>query len=86
MTRQRLSIFARAIQIVDENNTRAAIEASECDNLPRLGQPAAIWDDPYDPFWWIRRKLARERLPLREQTDFGDDIAPGGIYETTLLG
>jgi hypothetical protein len=41
----------RAIQIVAENKIRAAIEAGEFDNLPGLGQPAAIFDEPYDPHW-----------------------------------
>jgi hypothetical protein len=57
------SLFTdRAIQIIAENRIRAAIEAGEFDNLPRLGQPAAICDEPYDPHWWIRRKLKREQL------------------------
>jgi hypothetical protein len=52
----------RAIQIVAENKIRSAIEAGEFDNLPGFGQPAAIFDEPYDPHWWIRRKLQREEL------------------------
>jgi hypothetical protein len=52
----------RAIQIIAENKIRAAIEAGEFDNLPGFGKPAAIFDEPYDPFWWIRRKLKREQL------------------------
>jgi Domain of unknown function (DUF1992) len=52
----------RAIQIIADNKIRAAIEAGEFDNLPGLGQPAAIFDEPYDPHWWIRRKLKREGL------------------------
>lgn len=52
----------RAIQIIAENKIRAAIEAGEFDNLPGLGQPAAIVDEPYDPHWWIRRKLRHEQL------------------------
>jgi hypothetical protein len=52
----------RAIQIVAENKIRAAIEAGEFDNLPGYGKPAAICDEPYDPHWWIRRKLRREQL------------------------
>jgi hypothetical protein len=54
----------RAIQILAENKIRAAIEAGEFDNLPGLGQPAAIFDEPYDPHWWIRRKLKREQLQI----------------------
>jgi hypothetical protein len=52
----------RAIQLVAENKIRAAMEAGEFDNLPGLGQPAAIFDESYDPHWWIRRKLKREEL------------------------
>jgi hypothetical protein len=52
----------RVIQIVAENRIQAAIEAGEFDNLPGLGKPAAICDEPYDPCWWIRRKLKRESL------------------------
>jgi hypothetical protein len=50
----------RAIRIVAESKIRAAIEAGEFDNLPGFGRPAAICDEPYDPCWWIRRKLQRE--------------------------
>ena len=49
----------RAIQIIADNKIRAAIEAGEFDNLPGLGRPAAIFDEPYDPYWWIRRSKAR---------------------------
>jgi hypothetical protein len=52
----------RAIQVIAENKIRAAIAAGEFDHLPGLGQPAAIFDEPYDPHWWIRRKLKREQL------------------------
>ena len=58
----RPALTDRAIQIVAENKIRAAIEAGEFDNLPGLGKPAAICDEPYDPFWWIRRKLQRELI------------------------
>ncbi len=53
----------RAMQIVAENKLRAAIEAGEFDNLPGLGKPSPLIDEPYDPFWWVRRKLRRENLP-----------------------
>lgn len=52
----------RVIQIIADNKIRAAIEAGEFDNLPDFGKPSAIIDEPYDPFWWIRRKLQRENL------------------------
>ena len=62
MSQQGTFLSDRAIQIAAENKIRAAIEAGEFDNLPGLGQPAAIFDEPYDPHWWIRRKLKREEL------------------------
>jgi hypothetical protein len=62
MSNHRPLISDRAIQIVAESKIRAAIEAGEFDNLPDFGQPAAIFDEPYDPHWWIRRKLQREEL------------------------
>ena len=52
----------RALQIIADNKIRGAIEAGEFDNLPGFGKPAAICDEPYDPYWWIRRKLKREEL------------------------
>jgi len=53
----------RAMRIVAENKIRAAIDAGEFDNLPGLGKPSPLIDEPYDPFWWIRRKLQQEQLP-----------------------
>lgn len=58
----------RAIQIVVENKIRAAVEAGEFNNLPGFGKPAAIFDEPYDPHWWIRRKLQRESLAIDPQS------------------
>jgi hypothetical protein len=55
----------RVIQIVAENKIVAAIEAGEFDNLPGFGEPAAICEEPYDPYWWIRRKLQREQLSVK---------------------
>lgn len=52
----------RPIQIIADNKIRAAIKSGEFDNLPGFGQRAAIIDEPYDPLWWIRRKLQREGL------------------------
>jgi hypothetical protein len=57
------SFSERAIAIVAEHKIRAAIEAGELDNLPGLGRPSALIDEPYDPFWWVRRKLRAEQLP-----------------------
>lgn len=59
----------RAIQIIAENTIRAAIEAGEFDNLPGFGKLAAIFDEPYDPYWWIRRKLQREQIAISPESD-----------------
>ena len=53
----------RAMAIVAENKIRVAIEAGEFDGLPGFGRPSPLIDEPYDPFWWIRRKLQREQIP-----------------------
>ena len=82
MKSQRSLLTDRAIQIIAENKIRAAIEAGEFDNLPGHGQPAGIFDEPYDPLWWIRRKLRREQLTPRmvergfatENTEFTETI------------
>jgi hypothetical protein len=52
----------RAIQIIAEDKIRAAIADGDFDRLPGLGRPHPIFDEEYDPHWWIRRKLAREGL------------------------
>jgi hypothetical protein len=62
MATQRSTLTDRAIQIIADNKIRAAIDAGEFDNLPGFGRPAAIFDEPYDPHWWIRRKLRREQM------------------------
>ncbi len=54
----------RPIQVIAENKIGAAIEAGEFDDLAGLGKPAAIFDEPYDPHLWIRRKLKRENLAV----------------------
>lgn len=64
MATQRPLISDRALQIVAENKIRAAIEGGEFDNLSGLGKPATICDEPYDPFWWIRRKLQLEQMVI----------------------
>jgi len=53
----------RAIQLVADSKIRAAIEAGEFDNLPGFGKPSPLIDEPYDPLWWVRRKLRQEELP-----------------------
>ncbi len=52
----------RIVQLVADNRIRAAIEAGDFDHLRGLGRPCELIDEPYDPFWWIRRKLHAEQL------------------------
>lgn len=52
----------RALQIIADDKLTAAMAAGEFTNLPGLGKPHPIFDEDYDPNWWVRRKLARENL------------------------
>lgn len=52
----------RAIDIIVDDKIRTAIEEGQFCNLPGLGQPHPIFDEPYDPHWWLRRKMKREGL------------------------
>jgi DnaJ-like protein len=45
-----------------ERQIREAQEAGEFDGLPGSGQPLPGLDEPYDEFWWIKRKLRHEEL------------------------
>jgi len=55
---------ARAIQIIAEDKLQAAIRAGEFDNIEGMGQPHPIFDEPYDPDWWIRKKMKLEGLRM----------------------
>ena len=52
----------RAIQLIADAKIEEAMKAGEFDNLPGMGKPLALDEEPYDPYWWIRRKLKREEL------------------------
>jgi hypothetical protein len=62
MTKDHGWMSERAIGIIADDKIRAAQAAGQFDNLPGLGRPHPIFDEEYDPHWWIRRKLAREGL------------------------
>lgn len=57
-----------ALKIVAENKLRAAIEAGEFDNIPGLGKPSPVIDEPYHELWWIGRKLRREELVPKQKS------------------
>ena len=52
----------RALQIIADDKLASAMAAGEFDNLPGLGKPHPVFDEDYDPNWWLRRKLARENV------------------------
>jgi hypothetical protein len=45
-----------------ERQIREAQEAGEFDSLEGSGRPLTDLDEPYDEFWWVKRKLRLERL------------------------
>ena len=45
-----------------ERRIREAQEAGEFDALEGAGRPLTDLDEPYDEFWWVKRKLRREQL------------------------
>ena len=45
-----------------ERQIREAQQAGEFDSLDGAGRPLLDLDEPYDEFWWVKRKLRRERL------------------------
>ena len=53
----------QVLRLIAENKIRTAIDAGEFDNLLGLGKPSPLIDEPYDPFWWVRRQLRSEQLP-----------------------
>ena len=52
----------RAIQTVAENRIRQAIEEGVFEDLPGPGKPIPDVDEPYDPNWWVRSWMRREKL------------------------
>jgi hypothetical protein len=45
-----------------ERQIREAQQAGEFDSLEGAGRPLLDLDEPYDEFWWVKRKLRREQL------------------------
>jgi hypothetical protein len=55
-----------------ERQIREAMERGEFDELPGEGRPIPDLDRPYDPGWWAKKWLRRERL-LDEARDLRRD-------------
>jgi hypothetical protein len=62
-------ISRRAIELIADNRIRQAMEEGQFDDLPGLGQPIPDIDEPYDPMWWVKKWIKREKL--------GTEIAQG---------
>jgi DnaJ-like protein len=45
-----------------ERQIREAQEAGEFEALEGAGRPLQDLDEPYDEYWWVKRKLRREQL------------------------
>ncbi|MDY7093093.1 MAG: DUF1992 domain-containing protein [Acidobacteriota bacterium] len=58
----RSPITERAIATVAENRIRDAQTEGLFNNLPGAGRPLPCLDEPYDPNWWLRQWVRRERL------------------------
>jgi hypothetical protein len=55
-------ISRRAVETLAENRIRQAMEEGKFDDLPGFGKPIPDIDEPYDPDWWIRKWVKREKL------------------------
>src|SRR4029077_4096422 len=47
-----------------ESQIRVAQEAGAFDNLPGAGKPLPNLDQEYDPMWWVKQLVQRERLSI----------------------
>jgi hypothetical protein len=47
---------------ISENAIQQAIRRGEFDNLPGAGKPLTNLNRVYDPDWWLRQKIERERI------------------------
>ena len=56
------NISEATFRCVAEDKLRSAIESGEFENLPGLGKPSPLIDQPYHPLWWVMRKMQREQF------------------------
>lgn len=52
----------RAIERIADNRILEAIDEGQFDDLPGYGKPIPGIDEPYDPNWWIKQWMNREKL------------------------
>jgi hypothetical protein len=55
-------ISRRAVELLAENRILQAMEEGKFDNLPGFGKPLPDVDEPYDPDWWVKKWVQREKL------------------------
>jgi DnaJ homologue, subfamily C, member 28, conserved domain len=55
-------ITRSGVELIAERRIRQAMEEGQFDNLPGLGKPIPDIDEPYDPLWWVRKWMRREKL------------------------
>jgi len=60
-----------------ERQIRKAMERGEFDDLPGAGKPFEDAGSAYDPAWWVKRWIARNRddAEMSERTQHGPDDA-----------
>ena len=55
-------VLQRALRRIAEQRIREAMALGAFDNLPGAGRPIPDIDQPYEPDWWIKKWLVRERF------------------------
>ena len=55
-------ISRRGIELLADNRIQQAIEEGQFDELPGFGKPIPDIDEPYDPMWWVKKWMKREKL------------------------
>lgn len=55
-------ISRRAVELLAENRIQQAIEEGKFDALEGFGKPIPDIDELYDPDWWIKKWVRREKL------------------------
>jgi hypothetical protein len=52
---------SRRFASIAEREIRAAMEEGRFENLPGAGQPLPGIDEPYDPMWWVKKWVRRQK-------------------------
>ncbi|MFY9821715.1 MAG: DUF1992 domain-containing protein [Thermoanaerobaculia bacterium] len=64
---------ARVTELVAENRIRTAIEEGKFENLAGAGLPISDIDEPYDPDWWVKKWIRREKVGQVLADKFGKE-------------